>query len=89
MEFKKCDRCGCFFVSQDSVCQNCMPKDRNEINRLKDFFESSSETYSINALSVNTGISEKNINRYLNLSDFSNITNQVDLNGLENTNIKL
>lgn len=83
MEFKKCDRCGCFFVSQDSVCQNCMPKDKNEINRLKDYFELNSETYSINTLSVNTGISEKNINRYLNLSDFSNIANELNSNNLK------
>ena len=39
MEFKKCERCGCFFVSQDNVCYNCITKDRAEINMLRNYFD--------------------------------------------------
>ena len=33
MEFKKCERCGCFFASNDNVCYNCLTKDRFEMSK--------------------------------------------------------
>ena len=33
MEFKKCARCGCFYMSEDDVCVKCYPKDM-EVDRL-------------------------------------------------------
>ena len=39
MEFKKCERCGCFFTSTGDTCINCSPKDRLEISKLKNFLE--------------------------------------------------
>ncbi len=65
MVIKKCSRCGGFFSSEESVCQNCVPKDKAEISKLKNFFESTSNNNTINDISYYTGISEKNINRYL------------------------
>ncbi len=79
MEFKKCERCGCFFVSQDNVCYNCITKDRAEINMLKNYFDINPniEANSLNALSIQTGISEKNLNRYIQdkNSDISDLVN--------------
>jgi len=72
MEFKKCARCGCFFVTNGDVCYNCTPKDRLDIAKLKNYFEENTNT-SINCISVNTGISTKNINRHLNNQNFTNI----------------
>ena len=85
MEFKKCERCGCFFVSNDDICCNCAPKDRFEISELKNYFENNSEASSINNISIATGISIKNLNRYLTSNElnefsdqFSNILNKQD-----------
>ena len=79
MEFKKCERCGCFFVSQDMVCQNCISKDKAEQNHLRNFFEINPnlEANNLNTLSVQTGISEKNLNRYIQDEslDIANIVN--------------
>ena len=33
MQFNKCSRCGCFFVSNGDVCPNCAPKDNFEMNK--------------------------------------------------------
>ena len=84
MEFKKCERCGCFYLSDNSVCENCIPKDNKEINQLKNFFETSNEIDSINSICINTGISEKNINRYLQNPEFSKFANNISNNNIGN-----
>ncbi len=65
MEFKRCVRCGTFFVTDGDVCQNCMPKDRLDIVKFKDYVENNTNA-SADSISINTGISVKNVNRYLN-----------------------
>ena len=76
MIIKKCNRCGSFFSSEESVCQNCIPKDKAEISKLKNFFENASNDNTINDISNYTGISEKNINRYLQDKEvINNISN--------------
>lgn len=65
MEFKKCVRCGSFFVTEGEICQNCLPKDRLDIVKFKDYIESNSDSYSADSISINTGISMRNVNRYL------------------------
>ena len=65
MEFKKCARCGCFFVTEGDVCSSCMPKDRLDIFNLKNYFEENPAS-SIDNISINTGISAKNVSRYIN-----------------------
>lgn len=69
MEFKKCVRCGSFFVTEGEICQNCVPKDRLDIVKFKDYVESNSNSYSADSISINTGISVRNVNRYLNQND--------------------
>lgn len=80
MEFKKCNRCGCFYLSEDDVCQNCMPKDRFEITKLKNYFENENCSNIVGSISIDTGISLKNLNRYLSSNEFSNITNDLNIN---------
>ena len=63
MEFKKCARCGCFFVTEGEVCSNCMPKDRLDIIKLQSYLEENQDN-SVHNVSVNTGISTKNVERY-------------------------
>lgn len=66
MELKKCNRCGCFYVSENEVCNNCLPKDNLEIAKLNNYIEQNGNEYSLDDLSVSTGISARNLNRYIN-----------------------
>ena len=72
MEFKKCVRCGSFFVTNGEVCQNCAPKDRLDILKFNDYIESNLDN-SADIISINTGISLRNVNRYLNQGNNPNI----------------
>lgn len=65
MEFKKCVRCGCFFMSNNNVCCNCEPKDKLDIARLNNIIEENEAINSIEDLSVSSGISINNLNRFL------------------------
>lgn len=70
MELNKCSRCGAFFTTNTNVCPNCEPQDKFEMAKLKDFIqENITETtnpYSTEQLACYTGISQKNINRFIN-----------------------
>ena len=72
MEFKKCVRCGSFFVTDGEVCQNCMPKDRLERLKFDDYIENNSGN-SVDVISIDTGISTRNVNRYLNQNNEQNV----------------
>jgi len=65
MEFKKCIRCGNFFVSlNNDVCSECAIKDRNDVAKLNSILN----TMDINStyeLSINSGIKENTINRFI------------------------
>lgn len=76
MNFNKCCRCGCFFMSDNSVCPNCQSKDQYEMNQLKNFFEENKNQISIDNLSSSTGISVKNLNRFLSQEQFSDFIQQ-------------
>lgn len=81
MEFKKCERCGCFFTSNDNVCYNCLTKDRFEMSKFKSFAEENnlSTINSLTDLSSQTGISSKNLNRFLGYEDFNDIAKEINL----------
>lgn len=79
MEFKKCERCGSFFLSESAVCENCSPKDSFELSKLRNYFEGDIQANSIDSISVDTGISEKNLNRYLGNEEFSEISNKLNI----------
>ncbi len=67
MDFKKCNRCGCFYISDSNVCSNCQPKDNLEIAKLNNYIEKyGNNNCSLDEISVSTGISVKNLNRYIN-----------------------
>ena len=81
MEFKKCERCGCFYAYNDNVCYNCLTKDKYEMSKFKNYINENnlSEINSLNEISSQTGISNKNLNRFLGYEDFSDIANQINL----------
>ena len=72
MEFNKCSRCGNFFISNDDVCPKCKAKDTLEFKTFETYIEENGITNNLDALSNETGISVKNINRYLNHSNLNN-----------------
>ena len=77
MNFNSCCRCGRFFVSNNSVCPNCEKKDQYEMNQLKNFLEENTNQININDLANSTGISSKNLNRFLAQEQFSDFNTQV------------
>ena len=66
MEFNKCKRCGSFYMSQGEVCSKCMPKDNLEYSNFKNFMSQNGQIGSVTEISCQTGISLKNVNRFLN-----------------------
>lgn len=73
MEFNKCIRCGAFYVTNSCVCPNCQTKDNLEQSNLKDFLEINNNPYTMEDLATKTGISTKNLNRFLSNEDFINL----------------
>ena len=66
MEFSKCSRCGAFYASSGYVCPKCTNKDNLELSTFKNFVQNNGiELQSISQISISTGISEKNLNRFL------------------------
>jgi len=74
MELKRCARCGKFYASEVEVCQDCERKDLADLSKLKVFFEEG-VTSSVTKIEISssTGISSKNLNRYLCYEEFSGI----------------
>lgn len=65
MNFNKCCRCGCFYLSNSHVCPNCEQKDLNDISTLKNYFSENGLPNSIESLSNYTSISQRNVNRLI------------------------
>ena len=66
MEFTKCSRCGAFYTNNGYVCPKCSNKDNLELSTFKSFVEENGlEVNSLSQVSSRTGISEKNLNRFL------------------------
>ena len=84
MELKRCVRCGKFFASDVEVCNECEKKDMADISKLKGFFEDDYVAgVSKFEISASTGISSRNLNRYLGYEEFEGIYIS-DNNELEN-----
>lgn len=73
MIFNKCERCGCFFSSNDSVCPNCKTKDEIDANSLKTFLDNNDIPKNVESLAYLSGVSLKNVNRILQTKEFSSI----------------
>lgn len=84
MELKKCARCGKFYASDVEVCHECEKKDLADLAKLKGFF---ADNYVVgvskNDISSSTGISSRNLNRYLSYDEFSGIYIKEDDNKFE------
>lgn len=82
MKFNKCIRCGCFFSSEDSICPNCETKDEVDKMSIRNYLASNDVPESIEVLAMHSGVSLKNVNRYLNTKEFSDIKKIFDNDNL-------
>ncbi len=83
MELKRCARCGKFYASDVEVCQECAKKDSVDLSKLKGFFaEVTAGGITKNDIISSTGISARNLNRYLGYEEFSGIYIQDNANGI-------
>ncbi|MBR3153052.1 MAG: hypothetical protein IKF52_05605 [Clostridia bacterium] len=71
MEFKKCPRCGNFYVTENSVCHGCTNSENLDVAKLKGYFEEFGTGASVQDISVKTGINSRNLNRYLENEEFA------------------
>ncbi len=73
MEFKKCMRCGCFFMSDNDVCCNCQSRDKMDIAKLNSILDENNNFNSVQDLSILSGININNLNRYIANNQISNL----------------
>ena len=79
MEFKKCNRCGGFFVNAGNVCSKCSDKDNIELSTFKNYIEENGLS-SIDSMSVETGISAKNLNRFIGIEGLNYTNDEINKN---------
>lgn len=85
MELKRCARCGRFYASDVEVCQECEKKDFVDLSKLKGFFADNYVSgVTKTEISAHTGISARNLNRYLGYEEFNGIYVAEDATGLNN-----
>ena len=65
MDFKRCNRCGNFFMSDNDICYDCGIKDRADIAKLNNILINTSGINTVNELSANSGVNPANINRFI------------------------
>ena len=90
MEFNRCSRCGNFYVSEGNVCPKCSTKDGFEFSTFKSYVkENGFEKESLNTIAFETGISVKNLNRFVGYDEFKTYQNELNsIGNLENTTLK-
>ena len=74
MELKRCVRCGKFYATDVEVCSECERKDMADLSKLKNFLaDGFMQGITKGEISASTGISAKNLNRYLGYEEFAGI----------------
>ena len=70
MEFNRCSRCGSFYIAEGDVCPKCSSKDGFEFRTLQTYVEENGLQNSLETISGETGITVKNLNRFLGYEEF-------------------
>ena len=73
MEFKKCVRCGCFFMSDNDVCCNCEVRDKMDISKIHSILDENDNFNSIQDLSILSGVNINNLNRFISNNYISDL----------------
>ena len=84
MEFNKCTRCGSFYLSNGNVCPKCSSKDKLEFSTFQNYIQENGLDENIDTIANETGISIKNINRFLTYENYENQNIQIDLSKTKN-----
>ena len=71
MDFRKCSRCGNFYVSEGNVCPKCNSKDQLEFDTFKNYVQENGLNQNLDIISNETGITVRNLNRFLEYPDFN------------------
>ena len=77
MEFNRCSRCGSFYISEGNVCPKCSTKDGFEFSNFKSYVQENGLENSLDTISGETGISVKNLNRFLEYEEFKGFKNKL------------
>ena len=90
MEIKRCARCGGFFETENEVCNNCIERDNRELGKLKNFLSGYdySEEITRRDISYTTGITMKNLNRFLLGEEFAGIQIQEEVSDIKKVTVK-
>lgn len=86
MEFKKCNRCGSFHTGNGEVCPKCGTKDSLEYSTFKSYITKNGFEESLETISETTGITVKNLNRFVEQNILEDKESKYMENGL-NMNI--
>jgi hypothetical protein len=81
MELNRCSRCGNFYVAEGNVCPKCSTKDGFEFSAFKSYVQENGFENSLNTISNDTGISVKNLNRFIRYEEFQDY--QKESNSIE------
>ena len=82
MDFKKCKRCGSFYLSEGDVCPKCNTKDTFELTTFKSYIEKNGTENSINAISQELGIQVKHLNRFLGYKELEKFAEDLKSNNV-------
>ena len=77
MDLNRCSRCGSFYFSNGNVCPNCSQKDGFEFSTFKSYVQENGLENSLDAISGETGISVKNLNRFLGYQEFQDLKKEL------------
>ena len=80
MEFNRCSRCGSFYVSEGNVCPKCSTKDGFEFSTFQNYIKENGLENSLDTIADYTGISIKNLNRFIEYDEFKNLQSSL-ING--------
>lgn len=86
MELNRCNRCGAFHTNEGDICNKCSGKESLELSTFKTFIEENGIS-SIDSIATQTGIAQKNVNRFINYEGIS-INNDQQQN-LDNSGVVL
>ena len=87
MELNKCSRCGAFHTNGGDVCPKCAAKDNLELSTFKNYIEQNGLS-SVDTIATETGISQKNVARFLEYQNFEN-NNPLNIQNLSNSGVVL
>lgn len=73
IEARKCVRCGAMYISENEVCVKCQKRDGADLYKLKDYIENVYGDVTQKELAVATGISDKNLERFLGYEEFKDV----------------